>query len=205
MPSDYPLHSRRIHMVTLVLLVALSACTAGWNHFVRYSNAPMPADQLLEEAVYEVALQNLVSARRTPAIIVNDTTHKGPGPAAFVTMGSEQVPGYWVDTLKREVTMALEDPGLRHRADPALVTAAATQLGLTLLEPTSADSVFDPAKRFTPRLVLSRPGFNHDSTLAAIRVSVVCGMLCGNGATVFLARRPGFRWRIWLWETHWVS
>jgi hypothetical protein len=59
--------------------------------------------------------------------------------------------------------------------------------------------------RRTPRLRLSRFGFNRDSTLASARVVFWCGVRCAHGATALLARRAGHRWRVWHYVAHWVS
>jgi hypothetical protein len=125
--------------------------------------------------------------------------------AAFTTGPHFEVPGHWADTVKREVYVALSDPAFTNSADSATVASVAFDLGLRLAR---ADTIPGrPPKDFrpTPRLRLSHPGFNRDSTIAVIRVDFWCGYLCGAGETLFLARHPGYAWRIWYIALAWVS
>jgi hypothetical protein len=48
-----------------------------------------------------------------------------------------------------------------------------------------------------PALSIRRPGFNRDTTIAAVSIGYWCGVRCGHITTVLLARRPGHQWRRW--------
>ena len=54
-------------------------------------------------------------------------------------------------------------------------------------------------------ITLSRPGLNRDSSIAAVRLDVWCGPLCGSSETLLLARKLGMRWRVWHAFLHRVS
>ena len=204
-----PSYARPFRPAAAMVALSVGACTASWNALVRYSDRPTSPDQPVEEAVYEAVLK---SFGPYDSLVVNDSSCGGfRFLAAFTTIRRRQVPGYWADTLKREVTLALSDTALRASADTALISSAAKHLGIELVSPAGAESLDvtrrsrSPFSPIVPRVTISRPGFNHDSTMAVIEVSIVCGGLCGAGQTLFLARRPGFHWRIWNAELHWVS
>jgi len=207
-PSHYRLIGSFPSAVVLVATV-LGACTANWGALVKYSDRSARPYQPIEEGVYEAVLRSLGSY---DSIVINDSSGAGfRSLAAFTTVGGSQVPAYWADTLKREVRLALSDSARRASADTGLMAAAANHLGIALVRPAAAESLDVNRRtgsrlgRIIPRVTISRPGFNPDSTIAVIEVSIVCGGLCGAGQTLFLARRPGFQWRIWNAQLHWVS
>ncbi len=200
---------RSLFSAVPLVSLALTACTANWNALVRYSNRSVRPDQPIEEAVYAAALESLGSY---DSLVINDSSHNNfRFLAAFTSVGRSGVPGYWADTLKREVAFALSDTARRAWADRALIASAAKFLRIELVGALAAESL-DAVRRkgspfgpIIPRVTVSRPGFNHDSTMAVIDVSIVCGGFCGAGQTLFLARRPRFQWRIWNAQLHWVS
>jgi len=189
-------HSRFAH--PSVLLVALSACTASWNALVRYSDEPAPAGEGQVEGVYAAVFEGLVRGGwPSAAILVDSLNPIRPVHSAVMRLGQLDVPGHWVDTLRDEVRPALWAPELQQDGDRALILQGALRVGFQILPP--ADTLA-PA-----RLWLSRPGFNADSTIAALQFEYWCGFRCGHGATLLLARRPGYQWRVWDYRTGWRS
>jgi hypothetical protein len=115
----------------------------------------------------------------------------------------ERIPSDWPDSLRREVKDTLSDPAFGSAATPGQVEPAAQQLGIPMV-PFSRNLTTNAAG--SPEvLYLSQPGFNHDSTIAAVRVTSDCGALCGSGTTWLLSRRPGYRWLVWFQWVFWVS
>jgi len=199
----------RFLAVRPLMLLTLCSCTASWNALVRYSDRPVPFDESIEQGVYEAVLTSVGTHQ---SLVVNDSSRKSYGALAAVTCcRPTHIPGYWADTLRREVIAALSDGSRRRTADTLLIALAAQHLGFHLVSSVVADSLDEhQAKgprmgRIVPRVWVSRPGFNHDSTIAVIEFSIICGGLCGSGETLFLARRPGFEWRIWNGQLHWIS
>jgi hypothetical protein len=97
------------------------------------------------------------------------------------------VPRFWADTVRREVAVAMRAPQLRATGDGVLITMVASTMGIELRNPSTISATVPF------RVWLSQPGFNADSTVAALR-SCVDHRLCG---TLLFARRPGFRWLVW--------
>jgi hypothetical protein len=131
---------------------------------------------------------------------VIDNAH-GTADDIELNRGTGRIPGHWADSLKRQVRAALDDPALANEADTVVIKAAAEELHLT----PQTEAPASTGSRPVPRLWLSAPGFNADSTIAVVRGSFWCGPLCGSGEVLFLARRPGTAWRIWDSELLWVS
>ena len=52
---------------------------------------------------------------------------------------------------------------------------------------------------------ISPVGYDRDSTHAVIYYQVHCGMRCGHGALLFLARRRGYAWTVFASELLWIS
>jgi hypothetical protein len=123
---------------------------------------------------------------------------------AVTSMGISRIPGHWIDSLQHEVRVALENSAGRP-ADSAEVGQAARALDLTVLPSDTTNWPLRSGSPPLPRLRLYRPGFNGDSTIAAVRYDYWCGPMCGAGETLLLARKPGHRWRIWYAFTHWIS
>ena len=48
-------------------------------------------------------------------------------------------------------------------------------------------------------------GYNHDSTYAVIYYEVHCGVRCGHGVILLLARRPGCAWTVWDSALLWLA
>ncbi len=178
------------------------ACTAPWNRIVQYS--PEPAHHPVIVEVYR-------------SVLAPHLEEPGPDTVAIEQFGAParldpptcasgvRVPGHWADTLKHEVRVALSDPNCSTLADSTDIVRAAESLGLGLVPADTAEGPPSP-KRAPPTIVtLSRPGFNGDSTIAAIRLDVWCGPICGAGQTLLLARKPGKRWRVWYSFLHRVS
>jgi hypothetical protein len=118
---------------------------------------------------------------------------------------ASRIPGHWVDTLQHEARVALSDRALGKPADVGPVAEAARALGLVLLSPDTTVWPQWTGRLPPPGLWLSRPGFNGDSTIAAVRIDTYCGIQCGHGQTMLLARRPGMRWQVWYTFMHWVA
>lgn len=200
----------QLRFAATILVAGAAACTASWNTLVRYSNEAASPDQPLEESVYAAALRSMGPYQ---ALVIDTSPRRLERLWGMTTAGRVGVPGYWADTLKRELRVALSDTSRRQWADSALLTWAAERVGIAFVSSASAESVEvahrnggkRPFAPIIPRITMSRPGFNRDSTIAVIDVSIVCGGLCGAGQTLFLARRPVFQWRAWGGQTHWVS
>jgi hypothetical protein len=178
-------------------LLCLLACTATWNRVVEYS--PEPADDPVVVEVYRTVLAPF-------------TEEPWPGGVSIDLVGDPvpldgliRVPSHWVDTLKHEVRVALSDPSGSKLADSTDIASAVRSLGLVLLPPDTTEWPGRPKHQPPPTVKLSSPGFNGDSTIAAVRLDVSCGPVCGSGETLLLARRPGRRWRVWYSFAHWIS
>jgi hypothetical protein len=190
----------KIAQITPLLL--LSACTANWDRVVQYS--PEPADHSVLVEVYRAVLVPLKEEPGPDSVAMENFGY----PARLdqpTSCGGSDVPNHWADTLKHEVRVALSDANCSRLADSADITRAAQTLGLFLLPADVTDWPLNPNRAPPPRAKLSRPGFNRDSTIAAIRLDVSCGPSCGSGETLLLARKPGKRWRVWHSFLHWVS
>ena len=185
-----------------LLFCCVTGCVASWHTLVRYSTEPAPPGESLTTSIYEVVLPGIVGGDSRPVLLLSESDST-PQLAAVVEGGHPAVPGYWADTLRREVQAALSDPALMQDAAPAEVLAAATSVGVRLLADSGASGAL--VEQQVARLRLSRPGFNKDSTIAAVRADFYCGFLCGEGVTLLLARRPGYRWRVWQASRRWVS
>jgi hypothetical protein len=187
--------------VQLTPLLCLLACTAGWDRVVKYS--PDPADHSVVVEVYRSVLAGWTEEPWPDWIAIQ---HSGePSLAAVTTLGGSQVPNHWADTLKHETRVALFNPDRSRLADLGDITSAAQTLGLAVLPSDTTDWARNPKRMPAPRIRLTRPGFNGDSTIAAIRMDVWCGFMCGSGQTFLLARKPGKRWRIWHAFMHWIA
>jgi hypothetical protein len=187
----------KIAKITPLLL--LSACTANWDRVVQYS--PEPADHSVIVEVYRAVLASLVEEPGPDSVAMENFGY----PARLdppTSCGGLDVPNHWVDTLKNEARVALSDPNCSNLADSMDLVRAAQTLALVLL---LRDTTDWPPKPPPPRVKLSRPGFNGDSTVAAVRLDVWCGPLCGSGETLLLARKPGKRWRVWHRFVHVIS
>ncbi len=177
-----------------LLVFVTAACTASWNSIVKYSSEPELPGVSTEVTVYRTVLGGLRTAWNADSM-VRDTTSSTrelePGAGTL----AELVPGHWVDSLKRQARAALSDPQMHQTAPDSLVALALHSL--SSWQPTG--------RRLTLEYSLSRPGFNADSTMAAISVGVWCGPVCGAGQILLLARRPGTQWRVFglfgLWRS----
>jgi hypothetical protein len=177
-------------------LAATTACTVSWRRAVGYSREPVAPSVSVEADLYGVVADRVIKEWKVTALAPN-----GAPPielAAFVIAPYAVIQSSWADTLKLEVQAALADPHLGTPADDSLVQAA-FRSRLPAGSPSHANGTG------LTQLRLSNPGFNADSTIAAIRVGVLCGPLCGEGAIWLLARRPGFRWRVWRTVVTWIS
>jgi hypothetical protein len=166
----------------------------------RYSTVPAPTNVDLSVSVLAQVLPGLVFPKRAIALVVGpDRPELGP----TFTSVRNQMPSYWPDSLRREVENALADPALEQSASLEQVEPLVRQLGMRMVP-------YSPDLRISSDtspviLSLSRPGFNHDSTIAAVRADVDCGAVCGSGQVILLSRRPGFRWLIWIAFSLWIS
>lgn len=197
--------SRCAYPFAIPATIAVAGCTASWNALVRYSDEPAAPTEVGESTVYTTVLRRLVLDWSRDTIVVEEHVDESILHAAVVTQPAHVIRGHWADTLKQQAEVALKDPRLTLPADDTDLRATAARLGLTLIPRHSVLPGSQPAGRSIPRLWLSRAGFNADSTVAAISLEWWCGGRCGHGATLLLARRPGFRWAIWHYHVHWVS
>jgi hypothetical protein len=192
-----------MRFLAILVLLAATACTASWERLVRYSAVPA-GTRSVASGVYEAALRWYLDPRRDSAFVLADSGWAGPLDA-FTTVPAQAIPSHWADTLKREVSLAFRDPALAHPADSSAVANVARSLGLRLVPPDTVPRLPPKGYQAVVRLHLSQPGFNSDSTIALIQADMWCGFLCGAGQTLFLARRPGYAWRIWHSELSWIS
>ena len=196
---------RSVGAIPLACLSIL-ACTATWGRLVHYSSRRAPPGEGVVVGAYAATLHE-VWGRHPPDSILVGTSVSGRLPlAAVTTLGGDPVPGYWPDTLREQLAVALRSPQLNVEAEPDLLAAAAISIGVHVIQGGPSEI---PAESLLAhhleRLFVSGIGFNRDSTIAAVRISYWCGLLCGAGQTLLLARHPGFQWRVWRALTHWVS
>ena len=175
------------------------ACTASWDSIVKYS--PEPAELSVPAEVYRATLAEYVQPPWPGSVVLaaaarSDAGRGGPDDAA-------RLPGHWVDTLRQEARVALARLSPEIPADRASLALAARSLNLRLVTTETSERV--PGRERLPVIWLSRAGFNRDSTVAAVRIESWCGLVCGAGQTLLLARRPGTRWQIWYALTDWIS
>ena len=190
------------------LAVFIWGCTASWNALVRYSDQPAPPGQGVEQGVYAAVLRGYLDPHMPETTVLTPPDSVVGELAALTTGRPLRIPHHWADTLRTAIEVALADPSLRQSASEQLVVQAAERVGLNLIPSRDFHPVSQGAgaRRATAaRLWLSRPGFNVDSTIAVVRVTYWCGMLCAHGITLALARRPGHEWRVWNTWLHWVS
>jgi hypothetical protein len=192
-----------MHRLVLSTMLVLTGCTAGWNSVVQYSDQPSPSDQPLVEGVYETVLRSYLDSRRDTVVVLD----AGPAPASpdgrSIRAMAHPIPGHWADTLKREVQTALSDTAQPAKPAPSPLERVASRLGIRFVSELPVQPTTHT--RPLPRMSLSAPGFNQDSTIAILDVAFHCGPLCGSGQVLYLARKPGRAWRIWHRELTWVS
>ncbi len=164
---------------------------------MKYSSAPVSPGVSVEEDVYASVIEQFMRDWHVVGLQPQtDTTT--PQLGAWVVYPKADIPAHWPDSLRHEVATAFADSALRQPADDSLLGALAAARA-----PAAPAAL--PRRTGRLQLRMSRPGFNADSTLAAIRVSYWCGWLCAAGQVWLLARRPGLRWRVWYVRTDWVS
>jgi hypothetical protein len=187
----------------LTPLLGLIGCTAPWHRVVQYS--PEPAEQSVVVELYRTVLASVTKEPRPDSLAVQDAGHSSPTDEVIALCGDVDVPKHWADTLKREARLALSDPGCPKPAGSMDLAFAAQTLGVVLVP--SDTTHWPPNTKRSPalRVQLSGPGFNQDSTIAAINIAVECGIQCGWVETLLLARRPGKRRRIWYSFTHVIA
>jgi hypothetical protein len=181
-------------------LLCVLGCTASWGRVVEYSAQPATHSVVVE--VYRTVLENVAHGWDADSLAVQSFGAAVSLDPPTTSSSIMRVPGHWADTLKHEVRVALADLVGADLADSTDLATAARSLGLVLLPADTTDWPMDPPP---PRVTLSRAGFNGDSTIAALRVDMACGPLCGVGETLLLARRPGTRWRVWFSFVHVIS
>jgi hypothetical protein len=175
------------------LLVLIAGCTASWGSVVRYSAEPARPQERLELDIYAALLEEYGAGRQT-ALVLDESV-------SVLERSRRQVArAHWADTLKREVFAAASDSA---RLRPAVL--ADLELAAHLAGVPAEPPPMNQDARPRPRLSVWRPGFNRDSTIAAVDVVFYCGGRCGHSATVLLARMPGRRWRVWHTSVRWVS
>ena len=152
---------------------------------------------------YTSILQNFWGKHRPASAVVGGSDSSRMSLDAFVSTGQPIIPSYWTDSLKHQVAILLEAPALSRPAESQLIAAAATDLGVQVLRRTTTGTQ-DPARPVT-HIAFSEVSFNADSTLAAVRFTYWCGFVCAAGQIAFLARRPGYQWRVWHIYTAWIS
>jgi len=182
------------------IILFLTGCSAGWGRVVRYS--PDPAEESVLVEAYKAVLADFAKPPWPDSIALQGPDQAAPL-YAMVSGGATAVPSHWADTLQGVVRVALDD--CTKPADSAALAQAARSLSLVLLPSDTTEWPPWSGHPPPPRVRLSHPGFNADSTIAALRLDYWCGPLCGAGQTLLLARRPGMRWRIWHALGHWIS
>lgn len=197
------------------LLLALSACTAGWNSMVQYSSTPAPREENAELGLYRVVVSEYRRTDTNGLYLARPADTTEWPLAAATTGGPVDVPSHWADSLQRETQLALRDPARTREPMWDWLEQAAALEGVRLrsgADFSAALAAWEAASQrerdrvpLVRKLHLTRPGFNADSTLGVIDVDFWCGFVCGAGATLFLARRPGYRWRVWYSQVHWIS
>jgi hypothetical protein len=182
------------------LMPFLIACTASRERLVRYS--PEPADGSVVAEVYRAVLSGLAGSPHRDSVAIQ-APDDIPPMDAMVSGGGIRLPSHWPDTLQHEANAALDNRTIL--ADTAALGQAARAIRVVLLP--SDTTAWPPRSAHPPppRVRLSGPGFNADSTIAAVQVDYWCGPLCGSGQTLLLARKPGMRWRVWYALHHWIS
>jgi len=193
------LKSKRLE---LALLLGLVGCTAPWDRVVRYS--PEPAEQSVVVELYRTILVSLTEEPWPDSVAIQDPAQSA-STDVMALCGNMDVPKHWADTLKREAKLALSDPGCSKPADTTDLALAAKSLGVVLLQADTAAWPRNPKRSSPARVQFSRPGFNRDSTIAAVNINVDCGIQCGWLETLLLARTPGKRWQIWYSYTHVIA
>ena len=196
----------KVRILQVAYLISPLACTAPWGRVVEYSSEPSRHAVVIE--VYRTVLTSLVENLRDQTRPDSISVENFGYPSRLdppTSCGGSDVPNHWAHTLKHEVRIALSDPDCSTLADSTDLVRAAETLALVLLPGDTTDWPLSPKRSPPPRIKLSRPGFNGDSTIAAIRMDMWCGTLCGHGATLLLARRPGKQWQIWDAIGHWIS
>jgi hypothetical protein len=190
-------------LTQLILLLGVVGCTAPWDRLVRYS--PETAEQSTLVEFYRTVLVSVTEQLQPDSMIVQDPGRSPPTDEVTALCGDIDVPKHRADTLKRETKLALSDPGCSKLAESVDLATAARTLGVVLLQSNTTDGPPNPRRSLPPRVQLSGPGFNRDSTIGAINMAVQCGIQCGWTETLLLARRPGRRWRIWYSFTHLIA
>jgi hypothetical protein len=190
-------------LAQLILLLGLPGCTASWDRVVQYSAEPAEHSAVLE--LYRTVLTSFTGEPFPDSVAVQDPVQSPSTDKLITACGATDVPKHWQDTLRREARLALSDPGCSKPADSRDLASAAHSLGVVLLPPDTTDWPRNPKRSPPPRIQLSGPGFNGDSTIAAVSVDVECGIQCGWLETLLLARRPVKRWRIWYSYTHVIA
>jgi hypothetical protein len=194
------------HFMGLVAVAAATSCTASWGGLVHYSTRPQPPDVGPLVGVYEAVLHDTYRARSPDDSILLNTQVAGHLPvAAMTSFGGVALPGYWPDSLKQELAVALASPQLSTEGDPGAIRAAAALLGAHITPAGAAIAAESVVVHKISLVRLSGVGFNRDSTIAVVRTSFWCGIICGAGQTLLLARRPGYEWHVWHSILHWVS
>jgi hypothetical protein len=190
---------RSVRAVGFVLVAA--GCTASWNALVRYSAAPLVPGETAEVGVYATVL-TLYSWEWEPASVVIADNVEPLAAHFFAPGGEEVIRRHWSDTLTSEVGAALRDTARARPGRDEAIRAAAGIIGIDLHAHSDLPRASGSAP--IPMMWIWRPGFNADSTIAAIRVQFWCGTACAHESTILLARRPGRQWRIWHEVLRWM-
>ena len=188
----------------VVSALFLAGCVAQWDTLVRYSPEPPPAGSL-DAGIYREFARELRSEWRLDTVYLllplPDSSRARPSsaPVAGVIHDSHpEAPGYWSDTLRKEVDLALRHADATGQADRMEVESAFRGAGVIVVG-------CHEQRCPLPSLSLYRPGYNRDSTMAALRSALVCGMTCGNGSVTMYARRRDTAWRSWWSFLEWIS
>jgi hypothetical protein len=197
----------KVRILQFAYLFWVSACTASWTRVVQYSAEPSSHSVIVD--VYRTVFASIVDGLGATAGPDSVAVEHSRAPArleGLMSCAGVDVPNHWVDTLKHEVRIALVDLDCSELADSTALVRAAQSLGLVLLPAAPvAGWPLNVDRAGPPQIKLSSPGFNADSTIAAVRGDVACGLQCGYGETLLLARRPGKRWRVWYSFLHWIA
>ena len=177
--------------IRLAACIALAACTASWGRLVRYSDEEAPLSESPVVGVYVAVLREFLPPDSRHLVLL---TQPAPDTALWPLLVGIP-PKYWADTLKREVRAAVFNASLGPEAPVEIVREAASVLGIQVTVRRVDIPLDDIAGEVA--LQIFRAGLNPDSTIAAVLVRGHGFSRDAGDQLLLLARRPGFRWRIW--------
>jgi hypothetical protein len=188
----------------LYLLLALPlACTVGRSPDSGSSTAAIDHAQSQASIIYLAILKHFFETRKDTVLVYPAAQLKHLDHNTFPPPESPYIPSEWPDTLRQMAHQASTDTSYSGWPSLEDLSTVAASMGLKIVA--SDTTPWLPRNKPPPRFTISRPGFSTDSTLAIVRVSYVCGPLCGDGGTVVLVKAPGGQWSVWRYAVEWIS